>query len=509
MPHNDQACQAFAARLSEYLGREVLYRGETMEVLSCRALEALMKPPQRKRLTIDQEKQILTRQNDKCALCGDVLTAQGYQLDHVIARRSGGSDDLENMQALCGLCHVGKSYTENVNSVEDDNVLMSRLNRETFEAFHNSAKPPQLVADLHEPNEAWGPVLNVDVCRCRYNGFMQHVHDLPVFSAVDSIEPAVAGELGDYNWVDRGNVKHPLAALPYHGAGWYTRMSCEFMLSYGLIDWSHIELTFNASAHIPARYLKERLAKLEELWVTVGGKDTSKRALNSMLGLWGKPKRFRYRLFTTSDVEDLRFQGHRSKKPTPGGEGVYHDIVTQTELLSYGTMRPVHQVCLESERLQIARALYVMRQFCKPERILSLHTDGIFAQPGPAPTRKIQDQLKTLKYCDLAHLRDTFEGAPSAKQARITLKGRCVKPVREAPTTSQDTVYKVEVVDCAVMPGGTLHVEERLAPRLANLDWKTTREPTGGPDEFFEATVKPHVLAGGSKALLASEKALS
>jgi ATP-dependent exoDNAse (exonuclease V) alpha subunit len=51
------------------------------------------------------------------------------------------------------------------------------------------------------------------------------------------------------------------------------------------------------------------------------------------------------------------------------------------------------------------------------------------------------------------------------------------------------------------MPGGTLHVEERLAPRLANLDWKTIREPTGGPDEFFEATVKPHVLGGGTSLI--------
>jgi hypothetical protein len=306
MPFNDPACQKFARVFSKYLGWEFIYRGESMEVLSSRALEEMMKPPKRKNFTMGQERQVLTRQSHKCALCGDRLPVQGYQLDHVVARRSGGNDDLDNIQALCGLCHIGKCYTENTNSVEQDHLLMSRFNRETHEAFHNSAKPPQLVANLHEPNEKWRPVLNIDVRRCRYNGLMQHVHDLPIFSPVDSIEPATVGELGDYNWVNLGNVKHPLSALPYHGAGWYTRMSCEFLLSYGIIDWSHVELSFTASAHLPARYLQERLAKLEELWTEVDVDGLPKLAINAMLGLWGKPKRYKYRLFTTNDTEDVR-----------------------------------------------------------------------------------------------------------------------------------------------------------------------------------------------------------
>jgi hypothetical protein len=161
-------------------------------------------------------------------------------------------------------------------------------------------------------------------------------------------------------------------------------------------------------------------------------------------------------------------------------------------------MRPIHQICLESERLQMARALCVVRQFCKLERILSLHTDGIFAQPGPGPTRKIEETLKNLKYSDLPNLKDRFEGTPSAKQSRITYKGQCTKPVREAVTTSQDVVYKVETKELAFMPGGALHVDERPAPQLSNLDWRTIKEPEQGPDDFFEATVKPHVMDGGA-----------
>jgi hypothetical protein len=63
-------------------------------------------------------------------------------------------------------------------SVADDNPLRSRLNRETYALFHLSQKPPQMVATLHEYDEKRGPVVNIDVIRCRYNGFMEHTGTL-------------------------------------------------------------------------------------------------------------------------------------------------------------------------------------------------------------------------------------------------------------------------------------------------------------------------------------------
>ena len=86
-----------------------------------------------------------------------------------------------------------------------------------------SAKPPQAVADLRQLDLG---AISVDVRRCRYNAFVeQDAYDLTVFSLCDDIRPC-SNELGDYHWVDIGEVdkrKAVLVQLPYFGPAWYSR----------------------------------------------------------------------------------------------------------------------------------------------------------------------------------------------------------------------------------------------------------------------------------------------
>lgn len=52
---------------------------------------------------------VLKRDHYACQICGRTA-AQGYQIqvDHKLARAKGGSDQLDNLQALCSLCNNGK-----------------------------------------------------------------------------------------------------------------------------------------------------------------------------------------------------------------------------------------------------------------------------------------------------------------------------------------------------------------------------------------------------------------
>ena len=94
------------------------------------------------------------------------------------------------------------------------------------------------------------------------------------------------------------------------------------MQSFGLIDWGNIQLSFTASARLPPSYLTERLLKLEELWREAADQDVAKLALNSLFGTWAKIHKYRYALFTTSDLEDVLFSGQRRVRQTPGGKGL-------------------------------------------------------------------------------------------------------------------------------------------------------------------------------------------
>lgn len=51
---------------------------------------------------------MVLRAQPACVVCG----APATDVDHIIAKRAGGKDSLENLQPLCGACHRRKTMAE-------------------------------------------------------------------------------------------------------------------------------------------------------------------------------------------------------------------------------------------------------------------------------------------------------------------------------------------------------------------------------------------------------------
>ncbi|WP_084222299.1 HNH endonuclease [Rhodococcus sp. Chr-9] len=49
----------------------------------------------------NQRQRALTRDGNRCVDC----TAPAVEVDHIISKNDGGTDDLENLRSLCGRCH--------------------------------------------------------------------------------------------------------------------------------------------------------------------------------------------------------------------------------------------------------------------------------------------------------------------------------------------------------------------------------------------------------------------
>uniref|UniRef100_A0A6C0AJH3 HNH nuclease domain-containing protein n=1 Tax=viral metagenome TaxID=1070528 RepID=A0A6C0AJH3_9ZZZZ len=69
-------------------------------------------------VTESQKRRVAGRQRFKCAasildytcpLKGEPFDESGYEIDHIKELRDGGSNDLENLQALCIMCHRVKT----------------------------------------------------------------------------------------------------------------------------------------------------------------------------------------------------------------------------------------------------------------------------------------------------------------------------------------------------------------------------------------------------------------
>lgn len=57
--------------------------------------------------------ELLKEANGKCLLCGISAKERPLDVDHILPRSKGGSDDKSNLQVLCSKCNRGKSNKDN------------------------------------------------------------------------------------------------------------------------------------------------------------------------------------------------------------------------------------------------------------------------------------------------------------------------------------------------------------------------------------------------------------
>jgi 5-methylcytosine-specific restriction protein A len=54
-------------------------------------------------------KQVLVRDGYRCQLRYDICVGRASQVDHIVQPEAGGSNDLENLRAVCKPCHARRT----------------------------------------------------------------------------------------------------------------------------------------------------------------------------------------------------------------------------------------------------------------------------------------------------------------------------------------------------------------------------------------------------------------
>jgi 5-methylcytosine-specific restriction endonuclease McrA len=67
----------------------------------------------KRKVTATEKKIVAARQKWICNNCGQILDAT-YEIDHIRALWKGGSNDINNLQALCRNCHGNKTMMDRV-----------------------------------------------------------------------------------------------------------------------------------------------------------------------------------------------------------------------------------------------------------------------------------------------------------------------------------------------------------------------------------------------------------
>lgn len=481
------------------------YRGESPGSVLAHAFEVLSSIGHTRNVSQLLRESVFGEQQGMCADCGDRMSR--FEIDHRTPLSLGGSNLRENLAAVCHECHRAKTLSESQAQIADATPLLSRLNRETYELFHMSRKPPQLVANISEPVPG-KKTMQIDVVRCRYSQFLENIHDLPIFCAVDDIQPATRGVLGDYMYLHRTrNLSSPRDILPYWGPGWYWRAETEWMLDVGIIDWEDILYVFSASAHVKPSFLADRLRRLDSLWEESQDEEfgvPSKHALNSMFGIWAIQQTYSYRLYTADDPRDV-VEGSTKKSPTPGcrmvdGEYEMHDYVVRTELKDYASMRPIHQICLSQERLIMAKMCYLLERLSIPHELVSIRNDGASIQPGKA-WEQAKDIFENVTYGSLTRLQrlEQLRRSLYLRQERLSDSETRVFRVKDTKSVpGMEGTYEIPLEPD--LPGGELRISDDPPLELPFLSWDVIRETDG--EDFYQQQIFPHAIEDNKSFLL-------
>ena len=55
-------------------------------------------------MKIDRQK-VYDKYDGHCAYCGKPITIKDMQIDHILSKRNGGTDDIDNLNPSCRLCN--------------------------------------------------------------------------------------------------------------------------------------------------------------------------------------------------------------------------------------------------------------------------------------------------------------------------------------------------------------------------------------------------------------------
>ena len=63
-------------------------------------------------MKIDRQK-VYDKYNGHCAYCGKAITIKDMQVDHILSKRNGGTDDITNLNPSCRMCNHYKRAADN------------------------------------------------------------------------------------------------------------------------------------------------------------------------------------------------------------------------------------------------------------------------------------------------------------------------------------------------------------------------------------------------------------
>jgi 5-methylcytosine-specific restriction enzyme A len=203
------------------------------------------------KFTKEFKEMVLEKSKKKCAGCKCCLKAKKYDIDHIRPLANGGTNQIDNLQALCKSCHQDKTANEHE---QGQYVKFS----DTESCFNNTVQEIMnsplshtyaFVEPIREPTKG-KKLFTIDINKCRRNILLNHKHDYCIFNVMD--EPEVFNEktkiIEGLYYIETDSY------FPLRGNGWYYHSLVQYCLDNNIITKNNIKYVIYSSSTVKHDY---------------------------------------------------------------------------------------------------------------------------------------------------------------------------------------------------------------------------------------------------------------
>jgi 5-methylcytosine-specific restriction enzyme A len=202
------------------------------------------------KFTKEFKEMVLEKSKKKCAGCKCCLKAKKYDIDHIRPLANGGTNQIDNLQALCKSCHQDKTANEHE---QGQYVKFS----DTESCFNNTVQEIMnsplshayaFVEPIREPTKD-KKLFTIDINKCRRNILLNHKHDYCIFNVMDEPEECKKTKIIEGLYYIETDSYFPL-----RGNGWYYHSLVQYCLDNNIITKNNIKYVIYSSSTVKHDY---------------------------------------------------------------------------------------------------------------------------------------------------------------------------------------------------------------------------------------------------------------
>jgi 5-methylcytosine-specific restriction enzyme A len=213
------------------------------------------------KFTKEDKEMVLEKSEKKCAGCECCLESKRYEIDHIKPLASGGTNQIDNLQALCKACHRDKTANENEQGLYVKFSDTESCFNNTVQEIMNSALSHAyaFVEPIREPTKG-KKLFTIDINKCRRNILLNHKHDYCIFNVMDEPEVFESSRLLAPASNEKTKIIEGLyyietdSYFPLRGNGWYYHSLVQYCLDNNIITKNNIKYVIYSSSTVKHDY---------------------------------------------------------------------------------------------------------------------------------------------------------------------------------------------------------------------------------------------------------------